>query len=171
MLRFFTLLRNSFLYWLRKDGQGDKRVAEGVEDTGFDWVEFEALLRAQLGKLYRFGAEVRMDDPDPKEWDCSELVEWIFAQFGIKVPDGSWKQYEASYPITKEEARLGDLAFFKRKGADRTHHVGIVLDGENMIEARGEPYMRVILRPRKIWEKWQDFAGYRRLVCMRDKGE
>jgi len=50
--------------------------------------------RSQIGDPYRFGAEVRMDDTNPHGFDSSELVEWSAAQAGIKLPDGSWKQYQ-----------------------------------------------------------------------------
>ncbi len=50
--------------------------------------------RSQIGDPYRFGAEARMDDKNPHGFDSSELVEWSAAQAGIKLPDGSWKQYQ-----------------------------------------------------------------------------
>jgi hypothetical protein len=50
--------------------------------------------KAQIGDPYRFGAEARLDDADPDAFDSSELVEWAAAQAGIKLPDGSWRQYQ-----------------------------------------------------------------------------
>jgi cell wall-associated NlpC family hydrolase len=50
---------------------------------------------AQIGKPYVFGVEVRLDDPSPATFDCSELVQWVCARAGVQpeMPDGSWIQY------------------------------------------------------------------------------
>jgi Bacterial TSP3 repeat/NlpC/P60 family len=50
--------------------------------------------RAQIGDPYKFGAETDLNDPDPKAFDSSELVQWAAAQAGVEIPDGSWKQYQ-----------------------------------------------------------------------------
>ena len=64
--------------------------------------------RSQIGDPYKFGAEVKLDDKDPGAFDSSELVEWAAAQAGIKLPDGSWKQYrhlhEAGGAVPVEQA-------------------------------------------------------------------
>ena len=70
------------LFGFKEKPKVDEPVEKSVEDTGdkVDWARFKSVLRAQLGKPYRFGAEVKMDDPSPQEWDCSELVEWAYHQ-------------------------------------------------------------------------------------------
>lgn len=132
-----------------------------------DWDKFKALLTKQLGKGYKFGVE---DDgnQNPTQFDCSELVQWAYEEIGITVPDGSQNQFDASDPITNP--RLGDVGFFKKPGED-VHHVGIIYDDQNVIEARGiEPSLeaqglpdnQVILRPRAKWEAFSEFSGWRR---------
>lgn len=126
-----------------------------------DWSKFKEFLRAQIGKPYRRGAEVKTGET-PTELDCSEYVERSYAEIGIKVPDGAHNQYMASRPLRVLEApRLGDLNFFK-KGDASCHHVVIYFDDDNVIEARGEPYNAVILRPRARIEAWKDSTGWRR---------
>ena len=127
------------------------------------WVDFRSLIESQLGKPYKFGAEVSMTDVDPKEFDCSELVEWAYAQFNVKVPDGSYNQFLESYPIGKP--RLGDLGFF-RKPSGEVYHVGIIMDDEYVLEARGDPFNKVILREIAKWEQFKNFAGWRRLKAV-----
>jgi cell wall-associated NlpC family hydrolase len=78
-----------------------------------DWPRLKEVLSAQLGKPYVFGAETKLFDLNPLQFDCSELIEWAYWQVGIKVPDGSFNQYEQSTPI-KGVCQFGDLAFFKR---------------------------------------------------------
>lgn len=55
---------------------------------------FVALALQQAGDRYALGAEASASDPDPRVFDCSELVEWAAARAGIspKVPDGSGAQ-------------------------------------------------------------------------------
>lgn len=125
-----------------------------------DWTKFHDLGCKQVGKPYVFGTEVKMSDPDPKQFDCSELVEWLYSQIGCKVPDGSHNQFEASEPV--KTPQLGDLGFFRKPGAP-THHVGIYWTDGNVLEARGEPYNKVIYRPVAKWEAWKEFTGWRRL--------
>ena len=50
---------------------------------------------AQRGDAYVWGAEARASDPNPRAFDCSELVQWAAARAGVQLPDGSWLQYRA----------------------------------------------------------------------------
>jgi hypothetical protein len=50
--------------------------------------------KAQIGDPYKFGAEADPNDPNPKAFDSSELVQWAASQAGVQIPDGSWKQYQ-----------------------------------------------------------------------------
>lgn len=67
-------------------------VSGGGADGQVD--RFVSLALQQAGDRYVFGAEVSASDPDPRQFDCSELVEWAAARAGIspKVPDGSAAQ-------------------------------------------------------------------------------
>ena len=49
----------------------------------------------QTGDAYIFGTTVSMEDPNPRAFDCCELVRWAAARAGVAVPDGSWTQYLA----------------------------------------------------------------------------
>jgi cell wall-associated NlpC family hydrolase len=53
------------------------------------------LASKQIGKPYVFGVEVKLDDPNPASFDCSELVQWVCCQAAVQpeMPDGSWIQY------------------------------------------------------------------------------
>lgn len=52
---------------------------------------FVALCLQQAGKSYVFGAEASPSEPNPRAFDCSELVEWACARVGISptFPDGT----------------------------------------------------------------------------------
>ena len=47
---------------------------------------------AQRGDRYIFGTETNLNDPNPKAFDCSELVQWAAHQAGVSVPDGTMNQ-------------------------------------------------------------------------------
>lgn len=141
--------------------------------SSIDWDKFKTLATAQLGKPYVFGVE---DDgnANPAAFDCSELVQWLYEEIGVTVPDGSQNQFDASDPT--DDPKLGDVGFFRKPG-EPTHHVGIIYDDVNVIEARGiEPSLEaqglkddaVILRPRAKWEAFSEFTGWRRLRAVKE---
>jgi cell wall-associated NlpC family hydrolase len=61
---------------------------------------FLKVAKAQIGDRYVFGAEVKLSDPNPSVFDCSEFTQWAAFQAGAKIPDGATAQY----------------MFFKQKG-------------------------------------------------------
>lgn len=128
-----------------------------------NWQKFKELGEKQIGKPYSFGVEDNLKDPDPKAFDCSELVEWLYAQVGVVVPDGSENQFEASEPTSSP--KLGDVGFFRHPGKP-THHVGIFWDDKWVLEARGEPFNKVFKREKAKWDAWHEFSGWRRLKAV-----
>jgi hypothetical protein len=121
----------------------------------------------QLGKRYIYGYEVYLEDQDPKAFDCSELVQWLFYQLGYIVPDGSQAQYDCSYPVGSDIA-TGDLVFLRR---DRKaiSHVGIVVEkdiyrGWKIVEAVGGRTGKVRVSFLEDWKKNGRFAGIRRFL-------
>ena len=112
-----------------------------------------------LGKPYLLGAKWKLNDPNPTgPVDCSGFVRWVLSRGGINIPDGSYAQILACHKELFEPS-AGDLGFFKNaKGL--IDHVGMVYDDYLVIEARGEPYNEVIVRPKKNWEAYELFAGW-----------
>jgi cell wall-associated NlpC family hydrolase len=131
-----------------------------------DWPRLKDVLSQQIGKPYLFGAEVNLRDTNPIKFDCSELVEWGYAQIGIKVPDGSYNQYDASIPVLSI-AQFGDVSFF-RKPDGTVYHVGMLFNNLSVIEARGNPYNKVKLTSINEWIKHPNFNGFRRLKAVLD---
>jgi hypothetical protein len=97
---------------------------------------FVSLALQQAGNRYSFGAEASPSDPDPRAFDCSELVEWAAARAGIspRVPDGSSAQRShcerRGTMISKAVARRTKGALLFMPG-----HVGISLGNGRTIEA------------------------------------
>jgi cell wall-associated NlpC family hydrolase len=106
----------------------------------------------QSGDDYVFGASVKLSDPNPDTFDCSELTRWAAHQAGVKIPDGAMYQYldlkqrGALMPVDQALHTKGALLFyFSREpvpggGRPSTAHVAISLGDGRTIEARGSRY-------------------------------
>lgn len=93
--------------------------------------------------------------------DCSGFVQEIFKSFGLILPRDAYQQAEKGDPVSFEELKSGDIAFFQREG--RIIHVGIVWiknKQARIIHARG--CVRVdTLDTKGIWDtKVQNYSHY-----------
>ena len=75
------------------------------------------------GVPYRFGGA------DPAGFDCSGLVQYVFAQYGIAVPRIVEEQWQVGDKVKSSDIKPGDLLFFSTKGPG-VSHVAIAVDGE-----------------------------------------
>ena len=142
-----------------------------------DRIELAKVAASRLNLPYKMGSKWMITNPDPTTpIDCSGFVRWVWGRMGVKIPDGSWNQMQATRVLKPGEPVLvGDVGFFQKDGS--IHHVGLVYDDGNMIEARGQMILstgedageRVLLRPRAKWEAFDQFkaaGGYRRFVAV-----
>lgn len=122
--------------------------------------------KGMLNREYKFGAKWDQKDYSPPgPTDCSNFVRWALSQGGAtSCPDGSWNQYLDSYdirnPAPGDLKFLGDIDNGGRMLS--THHVVMLQDEDTVIEARGEPYNRVINRPRAAWDAQKGTSKWRR---------
>jgi len=71
--------------------------------------------RNQFGDPYAYGAA------GPSAFDCSGLTLYVYRQAtGLRLPHRATSQYHQSTPISRSEARPGDLVFF-HSGGDIYH--------------------------------------------------
>ena len=83
------------------------------------------------------GVPYRMGGSDPGGFDCSGLVQYVFAQYGIAVPRVVEQQFEVGSKIKPKNLRPGDLIFFDTNH-DRhapASHVAIALGGDSFVHA------------------------------------
>lgn len=106
-----------------------------------------AAATAEIGKPYNFG------DEGPNAFDCSGLMQWIFASVGIKLPRTAREQ-QAALPEVAGEPLPGDLVFWGRPAT----HVGLYIGGGKMIAA---PHAGARVR---IQDVYGTPAGYGRVT-------
>lgn len=86
--------------------------------------------RKQQGKMYCWGG----NNP-ATGFDCSGLTQYAFKQgAGINLPRTAAAQYQVATKVNPQDARRGDLVFFKTRGK-RVSHVGIYLGDNKFIHA------------------------------------
>ena len=61
------------------------------------------------------GVPYRLGGADPAGFDCSGLVQYVFAQYGIAVPRVVEEQWEFGDKIKPSDIEPGDLIFFNTK--------------------------------------------------------
>jgi cell wall-associated NlpC family hydrolase len=104
-----------------------------------------------LGTPYVWGGE------SPRSgFDCSGLVQWVYAEAGISLPRVAQDQYDAG-PHLPAGATLypGDLVFFG-PGPSGVEHVGIYVGNGEMIDA---PYTGAVVRFDRVSSVSLGFVG------------
>lgn len=96
-------------------------------------------------------------------FDCSGIVSWAYAQHGINFPSYTVTQWDLTVPVPLDEAKPGDLIFFRGTygSPDFISHIEFYISDSLMYgsNSSGVGY--------HDWSDayWQQhFAGVRRLV-------
>ncbi len=85
--------------------------------------------RSLVGDPYRWGGT-----SPTTGFDCSGLVQYVFAHFGISLPRTSYAQYDVGTHVAYDQLQPGDLVFFATNGSGASH-VGIYIGGGEFIGA------------------------------------
>lgn len=105
------------------------------------------LSRKCLGKAYRSKNTVRYN---PKSFDCSSLVAYIYAQLGVCLPRYTKWQADVGQDVTQEERMPGDLIFTPHTrgwsgiGQPTIGHVAIATEGGQCIHTDNLNTKRVV---------------------------
>lgn len=86
---------------------------------------------SKLGRPYVWGAE------GPDTFDCSGLVQWAFAQAGVRVPRVTHQQWVAGPQVPLSQAQPGDLLFWRSDPTNPGYisHVAIYWGDGKMLHA------------------------------------
>jgi cell wall-associated NlpC family hydrolase len=108
------------------------------------------------------GTPYRAAGSDPSGFDCSGLVQYVFAQYGVAVPRTVQSQFRAGDPIRAGRIQPGDLVFFRVDARD-VSHVGIAVGAGRFVHApshRGTVRVESLDAP--YWAA--RYAGARRVI-------
>jgi cell wall-associated NlpC family hydrolase len=107
------------------------------------------------------GAPYRPGGSDPSGFDCSGLVQYVFAQHGRRLGRVVRQQYEEGDSIDAGDVRPGDLVFFVTEGR-QVSHVGIAIGGDRFVHA---PNARGVVRVESLGSDYwsRHYAGARRV--------
>ena len=78
---------------------------------------------AKLGRPYVWGAT------GPDRFDCSGLVQWAYAQAGVRLHRTTYEQIHDGVPVARADVRPGDLVF------PHTGHVQMAIGNGMVVEA------------------------------------
>lgn len=127
-------------------------------DPANDATRREIVLDAlgQVGRPYRYGGTT------PEGFDCSGLVQYVYAQAGVKLPRTTREQHALGREIDLDDAVPGDLLFysFTGRGID---HVAIYLGDDEAVHAPASG--RAVIVAGVHLEYWQrHFVDARRVL-------
>lgn len=109
------------------------RYSGGCRDTGkpFSRQDFHAVLQPWLHAPYLWGGRTFLGV------DCSGFVQTVFKILGVPLLRDAWQQQGQGTAVELAESAEGDLAFFHNEKG-RIVHVGIVLEGKQVMHASGK---------------------------------
>ena len=107
------------------------------------------------------GLPYRLGGADPRGFDCSGFVQYVFGLYGLALPRVVNEQYHVGRDVSLDDLVPGDLVFFVTHG-DEVSHVGIVIGGDRFVHA---PNSRGVVRIDSLVSSyWGDrVAGARRM--------
>jgi cell wall-associated NlpC family hydrolase len=121
-------------------------VLETIDATPAQLAVVRATMR-WLGVPYVWGGA------SPSGFDCSGLVMYVYARFGVALPHGATMQSRLGDPVSLDRLQPADLVFF---GSPAFYsHVGIYVGGGLFIEA---PHTGDVVKVSRLAGRGCDFA-------------
>lgn len=107
------------------------------------------------------GVPYRNGGLDPRGFDCSGLVAYVFARHGVRVPRETTAQFSTGVAVKRGDLQPGDLVFFSTVGPGASH-VGIAVNADEFVHA---PSSQGVVRVERLsLPYWQRrYIGARRV--------
>ena len=109
------------------------------------------------------GVPYRLGGTDTRGFDCSGLVQYVYALHGLGMPRVVRDQVRLGQPVALDALEPGDLVFFETEG-DRVSHVGIAIGGDQFVHA---PNARGVVRINRLTSGYwaERVVAARRLIA------
>lgn len=101
----------------------------------------------QIGRPYRYGGTT------PDGFDCSGLVQYVYAQHGLRLPRTTREQHKYGEEIDLDDAEPGDLLFYSF-GGRRVDHVALYLGDGQAVHAPASGRHVIVAPVAQRW--WMD---------------
>lgn len=107
------------------------------------------------------GTPYRSGGGDPTGFDCSGFTQFVYGQYGIRLPREVKDQFHVGKAVKADEVSAGDLLFFATTGRKATH-VGIAVGGDEFVHAPSSTgVVRVERLSQTYWSR--RYLGARRI--------
>jgi cell wall-associated NlpC family hydrolase len=90
-------------------------------------------------------------------FDCSSLMQYAFAKYGVNIPRVTYDQYRAGTPVPRSKMQPGDLMFF-RASSRGPEHVGMYVGNGQFLHA---PQTGDVIKLARVSDR-SDLVGIRR---------
>src|SRR5438445_690873 len=107
------------------------------------------------------GAPYRNGGTDPNGFDCSGFTQYVFAQYGVKLPREVRDQFQSGQSVKLEDVAPGDLLFFTTTDPGASH-VAIAIGSDEFVHA---PSSTGVVRVERLRSSYWSarFLGARRV--------
>jgi len=108
------------------------------------------------------GVPYRNGGADPNGFDCSGFTQYVFAQYGVRLPRAVHDQFRVGTVVKADELTAGDLLFFTTT-APGASHVAIAVGPDEFVHA---PSTSGVVRVERLSARyWSDrYLGARRIT-------
>lgn len=127
----------------------------GDGDQIFSFSDVYQSMREYIGLPYVWGGR----KPSDGGFDCSGLMEYVFAKYSINVSGTAENQYHKTVAVSESAAIPGDLVFFKTTEKEISH-VGMYIGNGQFINSNNGG---VEVSSLEGWRKLYPFKGFRRI--------
>jgi cell wall-associated NlpC family hydrolase len=149
----------------RQKGQSSQKTSKTYQTNGSYCVSNEyqnSLIKD--AKNYKGGRYI-WGGTNPRGFDCSGYVQYLYGKHGIKLPRTALAQSKVGLPIDPNYLKQGDLVFFltdKKRNIPITH-VGIYVGNGQFIHAASKD-KGIIISPLNTGSYANNFVGAKRIL-------
>ncbi|KRO59205.1 MAG: hypothetical protein ABR98_02450 [Cryomorphaceae bacterium BACL7 MAG-120910-bin2] len=132
-------------------GQADFRQnGDKITGDSLSWPEVIAAYEPLLGQSYQSAGK------KPGGFDCSGLLQWVFAQQGATLPASSKGYPSIGKSVHLDSVQVGDFILFSGRNAREVGHVGLCVGFDNgyILMLHSATHSGVLIEP------WQNQSYY-----------